>query len=151
MSFEVKDCIKKLHHSGFIVKDLDRSLRFYQETLKMDLKMRWIETAEQCDIGMCVPGCKLELAQLVGYGAEVELIQFLDAVGTDAPLEPNHIGVGHISFEVYDLQAMVAYLEEAGYKMASEVMVVPELNITWVHALDPDGVHIELMQFLNRD
>jgi len=50
-----------------------------------------------------------------------------------------------------DLQAMVAYLEEAGYKMASEVMVVPELNITWVHALDPDGVHIELMQFLNRD
>ena len=93
MSFEVKDCIKKLHHSGFIVKDLDRSLRFYQETLKMDLKMRWIETAEQCDIGMCVPGCKLELAQLVGYGAEVELIQFLDAAGTDAPLEPNHIGV----------------------------------------------------------
>ena len=151
MSFEVKDCIKKLHHSGFIVKDLDRSLRFYQETLKMDLKMRWIETAEQCDIGMCVPGCKLELAQLVGYGAEVELIQFLDAAGTDAPLEPNHIGVGHISFEVYDLQAMVAYLEEAGYKMASEVMVVPELNITWVHTLDPDGVHIELMQFLNRD
>ena len=46
---------------------------------------------------------------------------------------------------------MVAYLEEAGYKMASEVMVVPELNITWVHALDPGGVHIELMQFLNRD
>ena len=77
MSFEVKDCIKKLHHSGFIVKDLDRSLRFYQDTLKMDLKMRWIETAEQCDVGMCVPGCKLELAQLVGYGAEVELIQFL--------------------------------------------------------------------------
>ena len=38
MSFEVKDCIKKLHHSGFIVKDLDRSLRFYQETLKMDLE-----------------------------------------------------------------------------------------------------------------
>ena len=108
MSFEVKDCIKKLHHSGFIVKDLDRSLRFYQDTLKMDLKMRWIETAEQCDVGMCVPGCKLELAQLVGYGAEVELIQFLDEAGTDALLEPNHIGVGHISFEVYDLQAMVA-------------------------------------------
>ena len=103
MSFEVKDCIKKLHHSGFIVKDLDRSLRFYQDTLKMDLKMRWIETAEQCDVGMCVPGCKLELAQLVGYGAEVELIQFLDEAGTDALLEPNHIGVGHISFEVYDL------------------------------------------------
>ena len=145
MSFEVKDCIKKLHHSGFIVKDLDRSLRFYQDTLKMDLKMRWIETAEQCDVGMCVPGCKLELAQLVGYGAEVELIQFLDEAGTDALLEPNHIGVGHISFEVYDLQAMVAYLEEAGYKMASEVMVVPELNIPGVHALAPDGVHIELM------
>ena len=61
MSFEVTNCIKKMHHSGFVVKDLDRSLRFYQDTLKMDLKMRWIENAEQCDVGMCVPGCKLEL------------------------------------------------------------------------------------------
>ena len=54
MSFEVTNCIKKMHHSGFVVKDLDRSLRFYQDTLKMDLKMRWIETAEQCDVWACV-------------------------------------------------------------------------------------------------
>ena len=150
MSFSVKDCVKKIHHTGFIVKELDRSLRFYRDTLKMELKMRWIETAEQCDVGMGVPGCRLELAQLVGYGAEVELIQFLDEAGTDVPLEPNHIGMGHLSLEVYDLPAMVEYLTGAGYRMASEVMVVPELNITWVHALDPDGVHIELMQFLHQ-
>lgn len=151
MSFDVKGCIKKMHHTGFIVKDLDRSLRFYQETLQMDLKMRWIETPEQCDVGMGVPGCTLELAQVVGYGAEVELIQFLTSTGTDAAIEPNHIGIGHISFEVYDLVAMVKYLEEKGYHMASEIMVVPELNITWVHALDPDGIRIELMQFLNQN
>ena len=91
MSFEVTNCIKKMHHSGFVVKDLDRSLRFYQDTLKMDLKMRWIETAEQCDVGMCVPGCKLELAQLVGYGAEVELIQFLDQPGTQPHWRGAHL------------------------------------------------------------
>ena len=27
MSFEVTNCIKKMHHSGFIVKDLDWLLR----------------------------------------------------------------------------------------------------------------------------
>ena len=33
MSFEVKDCIKKLHHSGFIVKDLYVCLRFFVVSL----------------------------------------------------------------------------------------------------------------------
>lgn len=79
MKFRMEDCIKKFHHSGFIVKDLDRSLVFYKDILGMKLKMRWIETPEQCDVGMSVPGCTLELAQLVGYGGEIELIQYLTA------------------------------------------------------------------------
>jgi catechol 2,3-dioxygenase-like lactoylglutathione lyase family enzyme len=86
----------------------------------------------------------------VGYGSEVELIQFLTEEGTDAPIAPNHIGIGHISFEVNDLVSMIKYLESKGVKMASERMIVPELNITWVHALDPDGIRIELMQFLKQ-
>lgn len=150
MEFSMEKCVKKLHHSGFIVKDLDRSLGFYKDILEMNLKMRWIETPEQCDVGMGVPGCKLELAQVVGYGGEIELIQFLTSEGTDAPIEPNHIGIGHVSFEVNDLAAMVEYLESRGVKMASERMIVPELNITWIHILDPDGIRIELMQFLNQ-
>ncbi len=150
MKFRVEDCIKKFSHSGFIVKNLDRSLEFYKDILGMELKMRWIETPEQCDVGMGVPGCTIELAQLVGYGSEVELIQFLTEEGTDAPIAPNHIGIGHISFEVNDLVSMIKYLESKGVKMASERMIVPELNITWVLALDPDGIRIELMQFLKQ-
>ncbi|NLL45263.1 MAG: VOC family protein [Clostridiales bacterium] len=150
MEFNIKDCIKKYSHSGFIVKNLDRSLEFYRDILGMELKMRWIETPEQCDVGMGVPGCTLELAQLVGYGGEIELIQFLTAEGTDAPIAPNHISIGHPSFEVNDLASLVEYLESKGVKMASERMIVPELNITWIHALDPDGIRIELMQFLNQ-
>jgi glyoxylase I family protein len=150
MEFNIKDCIKKYSHSGFIVKNLNRSLEFYRDILGMELKMRWIETPEQCDVGMGVPGCTLELAQLVGYGGEIELIQFLTAEGTDAPIAPNHISIGHPSFEVNDLASLVEYLESKGVKMASERMIVPELNITWIHALDPDGIRIELMQFLNQ-
>jgi len=150
MEFNIKDCIKKYSHSGFIVKNLDRSLEFYRDILGMELKMRWIETPEQCDVGMGVPGCTLELAQLVGYGGEIELIQFLTAEGTDAPIAPNHISIGHPSFEVNDLASLVEYLESKGVKMASERMIVPELNIAWIYALDPDGIGIELMQFLNQ-
>ena len=114
--------------------------------------MRWIETAEQCDIGNGgVPGCKLELAQLVGYGAEVELIQFLDAAGTDAPLEPNHIGVGHISLRSMTCRQWPLIWRRQATRWQARSWGHSELNITRVHALDPDGVHIELMQFLNRD
>lgn len=149
MSFQIGECIKYFHHTGFIVKDLDKALDFYVNKLGFTLKMRWTETAEQCDVGMGVPGGALELAQLVGYGTMVEFSQFLTEAGSDTPIEPNRMGVGHISFEVNDLPALIAYLEERGVKMASERMIVPELNITWIHALDPDGIRVEFMQFLN--
>lgn len=150
MSFSPADSIQRFHHAGFIVKDLDRSLDFYVNKLGFELKMRWTETAEQCDVGMGVPGGSLELAQMVGYGVMVEISQFITQAGSDAPIEPNRIGVGHISFEVSDLPALIAYLEERGVKMASERMIVPELNITWVHVLDPDSIRVEFMQFFNK-
>lgn len=150
MSFSLSECIQHFHHAGFIVKDLDRSLDFYLNKLGFQLTMRWIETPEQCDVGMGVPGCTLELAQMVGYGVMLEVAQYLTASGSDAPIAPNHIGVGHVSFEVNDLAGLVAHLESQGIQMASERMIVPELNITWVHVLDPDGIRIEFMQFLNK-
>lgn len=150
MGYQVQDNIQAVHHTGFIVKDLDRSLDFYVNKLGMKLQMRWVETAEQCDIGMGVPGSSLELAQLVGYGMMLEIARFIDVPGIDTPLSPRQIGVGHISFTVKDLVSLIDHLEQQGVKMASERMIVPELKITWVHALDPDGVRVELMQFFDR-
>lgn len=150
MSFDPRNCIQFMHHAGFIVKDLDKSLDFYVNKLGFDLKMRWIETAEQCQPGMGNPGGDLELAQMVGYGAMVEISQYLHCAGSDAPIEPNRIGAGHVSFEVNDLPALVEYLTAQGVQLASEPMIVPELNITWVHVLDPDGIRVEFMQFFNK-
>lgn len=150
MSFSPRTCIERFHHAGFIVKDLDRSLDFYVNKLGFELSMRWTETAEQCDVGMGVPGGSLELAQLVGYGVMLEVSQFLTEAGSDAPIEPNRIGVGHVSFEVNDLPALVDYLTDKGVEMASERMIVPELNITWIHVLDPDGIRVEFMQFFKK-
>ncbi|MBD5094953.1 MAG: VOC family protein [Subdoligranulum sp.] len=150
MGYQVQENIQAVHHTGFIVKDLDRSLDFYVNKLGMKLQMRWIETAEQCDTGMGVPGSSLELAQLVGYGVMIEIARFIDVPGIDTPLSPRQIGVGHVSFTVRDLVSLIAHLEEQGVKMASERMIVPELKITWVHALDPDGIRVEFMQFFDR-
>jgi lactoylglutathione lyase len=149
MNFDPKKVILSYHHAGFIVKDLDRSLDFYVNKLGFELKMRWIETPEQCAVGMGVPGGTLELAQLVGYGTMVEISQFLTSAGSDVLIEPNRIGVGHVSFTVNDLPALIEYLESKDVKMASERMIVPELNITWIHVLDPDGIRVEFMQFFN--
>ncbi|MBQ9165555.1 MAG: VOC family protein [Oscillospiraceae bacterium] len=148
MSFDPKNCIQSLDHTGFIVKDLDKSIDFYVNKLGFELKMRWYETAEQCQPGMGNPGGDLELAKLVGYGTTIEVSQYLHSAGSDAPIEPNRIGVGHASFIVNDLPALVAYLEEQGVEMAPR-MIVPELNITWVHVFDPDGIRVEFMQFFD--
>lgn len=150
MENSVRENIQAVHHAGFIVKDLDRSIDFYVNKLGMELKMRWIETAEQCDVGMGVPGSSLELAQMVGYGVMLEVARFIDVPGIETPLSPRQIGVGHVSFTVKDLVSLIDQLEKQGVRMASPRMIVPELKITWVHALDPDGIRVEFMQFFDR-
>lgn len=150
MVFDIKTCIEKFHHIGFIVKDIDASIDFYCNKLGMELTMRWEETEEQCAVGMGVPGASLELAQMVGYGVMIEVARYMTSLGSDAPIAPNHIGIGHVAFTVHNLPALIEDLENKGVRMASERMIVPELNITWVHALDPDGIRVEFMQFFNK-
>ena len=149
MAQEASKYIERYHHAGFIVKDIDKSIDFYVNKLGMELTMRWEETVEQCAVGMGVPGASLELAQMVGYGVMIEVARYMTSPGSDAPIAPNHVGVGHVAFLVNDLPALLEVLQAKGVELASERMIVPELNITWIHVLDPDGIRVEFMQFFD--
>lgn len=145
MAFQLKDHIHPLHHIGFIVKDIDRSLDFYIGKLGFTLYNRWTEPVEEVEDGMCVPGASLELAQVEGYGCMLEFIRFMTSEGKDEKFLSNHIGTGHVSFLVDDLPAVIEHLKSEGITFCSEPVKLP--NSSWVMFYDPDGIRVEIMEF----
>lgn len=145
MAFSLKDHILPLHHVGFIVKDIDRSLSFYTEKLGFTLYNRWTEPVNEVEMGMCIPGASLELAQVTGYGCMLEFIRFVTSEGSDEKFLSNHIGTGHVSFLADDLPAVIDHLKSVGVEFCSDPVVLP--NSSWVMFYDPDGIRVEIMEF----
>lgn len=149
MTYDPKKYMDKVHHVGFVVEDIDRSIDFYVNELGFTLFDRWSETPDEVQSGMGVDKAALELAQVAGYGC---LIEFLVHVGAPGPKEypkPDCIGVGHPAFLVKDLRGFVKELRGRGVQMGGEIVELPTSR--WVHVIDPDGVRIEIMEFFDEE
>ncbi|MDZ7836130.1 MAG: VOC family protein [Alkalibacterium sp.] len=119
--------IRGIHHKGFHVKDMEKTLDFYCETLgfrhAFDLKDEdgnpWIEYVKIAD------GSFLEFF----YGAEEEEKKQYD----------------HICFEVDDINETAERLKDKGVEFAAEVITGKDNNKQfWLR--DPDGNWLEFME-----
>ena len=139
--------IKGLHHTGFVVRDLEASTRFYTEIVGLKV----LDTRER--IGHAI-------AQVVGYenahlkavdvgmgdGHKLELIQYVNpSPGDRATDERSVIGGSHLCFQVDDIHATHKRLTENG---ATELNPPAEIAPgRWAcYMRDPDGNWIELVQ-----
>ena len=140
--------ITKLHHIGFIVKDIDESINFYTK-LGFAFHDRWTETPEECAEGLGFPGASLELAQVVGYDCMVEFIQYLESGGSSEKAGANNRSVGHLAFEVDDINKIVIELQSQGIKFISKV--IEHEFAPWVQFDDPDGIRLEFMELTRNE
>jgi glyoxylase I family protein len=142
-----------VHHTGLIVRDLDRSIYFYHDLLGLDFYNEptpWFEGPE-LEKGVGVPGAKLrQVTFWVGPNCTLELLEYANRpVDNVKPIPNNHLGAAHVCFKVDDVFAKKAELESHGVKFYSDVNVVDEGPLAgwrWVYFSDPDGLALELNQ-----
>jgi len=131
--------IRSLNHAALLVADVERSRRFYAETLQMqeiarpatfDFPGAWLRrgSAELHLIGEAEPG---RAAQVVpGY-------------------RPDELARGyaaHLAFEVEDLEAVVQELHGLGVELAGGPRPRGD-GVQQLFLRDPDGYLIELFAF----
>ncbi|RFA18081.1 VOC family protein [Subtercola boreus] len=141
------------HHVGVIVKDLDRSIRFYHDTLGLEFDSEpspWFE-GEELARGVGVPGARLRQVCLrASDGLIVELLEYANRpADNDTPIQQNYLGAMHLAFRVDDVRATKAALESAGVDFLSDVNTVDEGVLAgwrWVYLHDPDGIPLELVE-----
>ncbi len=114
--------------STLYVKDLEQSLKFYQEIVKLPLVRRF----------QAGPG--REIAFLGEGDTQIELIQ-------DEKRMMHIQATGDFSwgFLCDDLDAIYALCKEKGIPIYTEI-VSPEPNLRFFYALDPNGLKVEFVE-----
>jgi catechol 2,3-dioxygenase-like lactoylglutathione lyase family enzyme len=157
---ERKMTMRTVHHTGIIVKDLDRSIYFYHDILGLEFSNEpspWFE-GDDLASAVGVPGAKLRQVSLwVGDSATLELLEYANRpADNDTPIQQNYLGAMHLAFHVDDIDAKVAELKAKGVEFLSEPNTVDEGVLAgwkWVYFHDPDKIPLELVEvrYYNED
>lgn len=128
----------RLNHIGIAVQDINDALKFFERALGM--KLEHVASEE---------GGKTDVAFLPIGESEIELVQTHDPEsGLGKFLTKRGEGIHHICFEVDDIRAAMARLQENGAQLIDET---PRVNASgmqyaFIHPKSAHGVLIELYQ-----
>lgn len=130
--------VTKIDHIGVAVKNLEESLKFYQETLGLEL--HGVEIVEEQ---------KVKVAFLPIGDTEIELLESTDSEGPIAKyIDKKGEGVQHIAYRVDDIERAIADMLSKGVKMIDEKprYGAGGAKIAFCHPKSTNGVLVELCQ-----
>jgi catechol 2,3-dioxygenase-like lactoylglutathione lyase family enzyme len=147
--------VVSLHHTGYTVSDLERSLGFYRDLLGCEVVATQEKRAGYLAAIVGYPDAHVRMAHLRApeSGHIIELFQYL-APASKQPrgasrLEPCDVGTAHMCFIVNDLTAMYERLLAAGVEFFSEPVAIDTgINAGGrsLYLRDPDGIPMELFE-----
>lgn len=130
--------ISKLDHIGIAVKNLEESLRFYEEVLGIP-----------CTGTEVVEEQKVKVAFLPVGDTEVELLESTHEDGPIAKfIEKKGEGIQHLAFRVDNIEAAIEAMKAKGIKMIDETprYGAGGAKIAFCHPKSTNGILIELSE-----
>ena len=141
---------------GINVSDLEASLKFYAlfgytEVRPINEQELGHEEAKAWGFDRPVRYRGADIAIRRGDKHRLRLLQWIDPFNKEAAYPPpiNHKGINRLALTVPDVERAVAILKKQGVPFLSEVApccsASPDDDTGIVHAIDPDGVFLELV------
>ncbi|WZL72791.1 methylmalonyl-CoA epimerase [Clostridiaceae bacterium 35-E11] len=130
--------VLKVDHIGFAVKNLDETLKFYQDILGLELQ--GTEVVEEQ---------KVKVAFLPVGDTEVELLESTEPDGPIAKfIEKKGEGIQHVAFRVPNIEEAIAEMKEKGVRMIDEKprYGAGGAKIAFCHPKSTNGVLVELSE-----
>ena len=144
--------IKQVHHHGFTVSNLERSVPFYRDVLGLEV----VRTSERknlpsYDTILGYDNVHLNVVILTHPVNDfvLELFQYENPPGTKRVLGNHFVGASHVAFEVDDIDEEYARITAAGYTSINPPVDVDRGGVIVaraMYALDPDGISVEMFQ-----
>ena len=138
--------IKEMHHTGFVVKDIEKAVDFYQQGLGLEEQVRYERQGPGIDNVIGYKGACLKICLMSIGSHSLELIQYVNPRSEDRPTEErNVLGATHLALLVDDIHAMYARLAEKGGQVMNPPAELEPGRIA-CYLQDPDGNWIELLE-----
>jgi catechol 2,3-dioxygenase-like lactoylglutathione lyase family enzyme len=141
-----------LHHTGYTVSDLDRSVAFYRDLLGCEVLATQEKEGGYLAAIVGYPDAHVRMAHLQapGGGPVLELFEYVAPAGERPALEVRNVGTSHICFLVDDLPALYEELRAHGVDSFVSPPVAVDTGINrggyGLYLHDPDGITVELFQ-----
>lgn len=141
-----------LHHTGYTVSDLDRSVAFYRDLLGCEVLATQEKEGGYLAAIVGYPDAHVRMAHLQapGGGHVLELFEYVAPAGERPALEVRNVGTSHICFLVDDLPALYEELRAHGVDSFVSPPVEVDTGINrggyGLYLHDPDGITVELFQ-----
>jgi catechol 2,3-dioxygenase-like lactoylglutathione lyase family enzyme len=142
----------RLHHTGYTVSDLDRSLVFYRDLLGCEVIATQEKEGGYLAAIVGYRDAHVRMAHLRFPGGEhvIELFEYLSPPGGKADVEPRNVGASHLCFIVKDLCSLYEDLVAQGVTSFVSAPVEVDTGINRgglaLYLRDPDGITVELFQ-----
>ena len=137
-------------HTGITVSDLDRSLAFFRDVLGQRVTERVHCQGEMFEKVTGVHGCEIDIAYVHLPNHTLELLCYSrPSDKLSSTLRPCDNGHLHLSFNVDDIDAVIASMRQAGFAPVAVVQTVPDGELAGarvIYTQGPDNLTIELMQ-----
>lgn len=143
--------LTRMHHTGFTVKSLERSIAFYRDILGFELAFQWNPQAPYISELVGYPTVDLHgaILRLPGTDVCLELLEYRNVKQVAVDMGNGNIGNGHIAFNVDNLLELYAALVNKGVKSVSPPVaptIGPNKGGKAVYLIDPDGFRVELIE-----
>jgi catechol 2,3-dioxygenase-like lactoylglutathione lyase family enzyme len=133
-----------VHHVGFTVSDLDRSIEFYAR-FGFVAAERFEVSGRGASAGTGVPDARYEIVFLRRPGFILELIQYAND-GATRPPRNQDVGSAHVCLRVDDVVGLYETLLAEGVPFYGPPCRQEAPGVTWVYMRDPDGITVELLE-----
>ncbi len=143
--------LKSFFHTGFVVRDIEESVRFYSDILGMRIAGRTERQGEFVEQVLAFPGAHIKGGFVdMGEGHQLELIQYLSPQSGTGGVERNDLGAAHLAFFVEDIDRFYANTSQKGLRYnnppASMLGDDGKLTRKACYAQDPDGNWLEFVE-----
>jgi len=140
--------IRAARHIGIVVRDMERSMRFWRDVMGLRVVSELQEEGDYIDTLQGLTDVRLRTVKLAAPdGSAVELLK--DENHPTDPSPSNRLcdhGIRHIAFTVSDIEAAWRRLREAGCEVLSRPVTDPRGTSRLFFARDPEGNLMELVQ-----
>ena len=138
--------IKEIHHTGFVVRDIEKAVNFYKNGLGLEEQARYERQGPGIDNVVGYKDTYLKIC-LMGAGSHsLELIQYLNPSPANRPtIERNVIGGSHLAFQVEDIHSVFQQaMDNGAVELNPPTEVAPGRTACYLQ--DPEGNWIEFIE-----